>query len=72
MCECPCHLPGGGPGGIPGAIYLCDQCCNGGPAANIARRVTELRACLDTLTDRAEASGAITGDEADEYRKVIR
>lgn len=30
----------------------------------------QLRAALTTLTDRAEASHAITGDEADEYRKL--
>jgi hypothetical protein len=33
------------------------------------KRVIDLTAMLSTLTDRAEASGAITGDEADEYRK---
>jgi hypothetical protein len=30
----------------------------------------ELRVALANLTDRAEASQAITGDEADEYRKL--
>lgn len=34
-------------------------------------RAGELRASLDTLTDRAEAGGVITEDEAAEYRKVI-
>jgi hypothetical protein len=40
--------------------------------ASLTGRVAELRARLDTLTDRAEAGGVITGDEADEYRKEAR
>jgi hypothetical protein len=34
-------------------------------------QVIELRAMLSSLTDRAEASGAITEDEADEYRAAL-
>jgi hypothetical protein len=33
--------------------------------------IRELRAMLSSLTDRAEASGAITEDEADEYRAAL-
>lgn len=38
--------------------------------AKLTAGLDELRAALSSLTDRAEASQAITEDEADEYRKL--
>lgn len=40
------------------------------PDPAVRKEAGELRAALASLTDRAEASGAITGDEADEYRQL--
>jgi hypothetical protein len=40
------------------------------PEAKPAADREELRTALANLADRAEASRAITGDEADEYRKL--
>jgi hypothetical protein len=45
------------------------ECAQRGDGGEIASR-DELRTALATLTDRAEAGGVLTGDEADEYRKL--
>jgi hypothetical protein len=41
------------------------------PYMQLREERDELRVMLSTLTDRAEASKAITGDEADEYRTAL-
>ena len=56
---------------VPGAIWplIDDLGAARAERDSITERIAELRVLLSMLADRAEASGAITEDEADEYRK---